>query len=71
MKNWSGLEKWNPSEILLPRSEEAIQQIVKTALDKKRKIRIIGSGHSFTKLCVTDDILISLDNYQGDRKSVV
>ena len=65
MKNWSGLEKWNPSEILLPRSEEAIQQIVKTELDKKRKIRIIGSGHSFTKLCVTDDILISLDNYQG------
>ena len=65
MKNWSGLEKWNPAEILFPESEEAVQQIVKSALDKKQKIRIIGSGHSFTKLCVTNDILISLDKYQG------
>ena len=65
MKNWSGLEKWNPAEILFPESEEAIQQIVKSALDKKQKVRIIGSGHSFTKLCVTNDILISLDKYQG------
>jgi len=65
MKNWSGLEKWSPSEILFPESEEAIQKIVKAALDKKQKIRIIGSGHSFTKLCVTNDILISLDKYQG------
>ncbi len=65
MKNWSGLEKWNPTEVLFPESEQAIQQIVKTALDKKQKIRTIGSGHSFTKLCVTNDILISLDKYQG------
>jgi FAD-linked oxidoreductase len=65
MKNWSGLENWNPAEILFPESEEAIQQIVKSALDKKQKIRIIGSGHSFTKLCVTNDILITLDKYQG------
>lgn len=65
MKNWSGLEKWNPAEILFPDSEEAIQKIVKFALDKKQKIRIIGSGHSFTKLCVTNEILISLDKYQG------
>ena len=41
MKNWSGLEKWNPSEILLPRSEEAIQQIVKTALDKSEKFELL------------------------------
>ena len=65
MKNWSGLENWNPAKILFPESEEAIQQIVKSALDKKQKIRIIGSGHSFTKLCVTNDILITLDKYQG------
>jgi FAD/FMN-containing dehydrogenase len=65
MKNWSGLEKWNPSEILFPESEEAIQKIVKSAVDKKQKIRIIGSGHSFTTLGVTTDILISLDKYQG------
>lgn len=65
MKNWSGLENWNPSQILYPESEEAIQKIIKIALDKKMKVRTIGSGHSFTRLCVTNDILISLDKYQG------
>lgn len=65
MKNWSGLEKWSPNEMLFPDSEEAIQKIVKRALDEKKKIRVIGSGHSFTKLCITDHILISLDKYQG------
>ncbi|MEZ5045068.1 MAG: D-arabinono-1,4-lactone oxidase [Saprospiraceae bacterium] len=65
MKNWSGVEKWTPAEVLYPTSEAAIQQIVKNALDRKKKIRIIGSGHSFTQLCVTDDVLISLDHFQG------
>ncbi len=65
MKNWAGNITWNPSEIAYPTSEEAIQQIVLKAANDRKKIRIIGTGHSFTPLCKTDDILISLDKFQG------
>lgn len=65
MKNWSRYLKWNPSELCYPESENEIIQIVHKATKQQKKIRIIGSGHSFTPLCKTDDFLISLDQYQG------
>ena len=65
MKNWAGNIKWNPSEVAYPTSEEEIQQIVLRAANDRKKIRVIGTGHSFTALCKTDNILISLDKFQG------
>lgn len=65
MKNWSGLLTWQPSEIYKPSTETQIVDIVTKAAKANKKVRIIGSGHSFTSLCVTDDILISLDEFQG------
>ena len=35
------------------------------AIRFNQKIRVIGSGHSFTSLCSTDEILVTLDNFQG------
>lgn len=65
MKNWSGNVQWNPSIIEKPSTEKEIQNIVLKAANDNKKIRVIGSGHSFTSLCSTNEILISLDNYQG------
>jgi len=65
MKNWAGNIVWDPSEVVYPDSEEAIQQVVVRALELKKKIRLIGTGHSFTAICATDGISISLDKYQG------
>ncbi len=65
MKNWAGNITWTPSEIAYPTSEAAIQQIVLKAANDRKKIRIIGTGHSFTALCQTEEILISLDKFQG------
>lgn len=65
MKNWSGYLSWNPSEILYPESETAIQEIVRNAIKSGKKVRVIGTKHSFTPLCVTDQILVCLDKYQG------
>jgi FAD-linked oxidoreductase len=64
-ENWSGYIQWQPKEVLYPRSKEDIIQIIQSVIEKKQKVRAVGSGHSCTKLCVTDDILVSLDNYQG------
>jgi FAD-linked oxidoreductase len=65
MKNWAGSLSFEPETILAPRSIDEIQQNVIGALEKKKNIRMIGSGHSWTGLFVTNDQLLHLDNYQG------
>lgn len=65
MQNWSGLLKWEPYKIFKPSSADEIKTIVTQAIHENKKVRVIGSGHSFTKLCPTDDYMISLDEYQG------
>ena len=65
MYNWGKNVQWQPSNFFEPSSEGEIQSIIQKAITDKKKIRIIGSGHSFTPLCATDDVSISLDNYQG------
>lgn len=65
MKNWSNYHQWTPAEIAFPSNEEEIQQLVRQAIEQGKKVRIIGSAHSFMPLWTTDQVLISLDNYQG------
>ncbi|GAB5551720.1 MAG: D-arabinono-1,4-lactone oxidase [Saprospiraceae bacterium] len=65
MQNWSKYIKWQPKAIYFPETEVAIQQLIQDAIAQNRKVRIIGSGHSFNPLWVNQDTLISLDNYQG------
>jgi FAD-linked oxidoreductase len=67
-KNWSESVVFNPTAILYPSSEEEIVAIVKLANQKKQKIRVVGSGHSFTPLVETNSVLISLDNLKGAIK---
>ncbi|MEM9935777.1 MAG: D-arabinono-1,4-lactone oxidase [Bacteroidota bacterium] len=65
MKNWAKNIVWAPSEIAYPTSEAEIQQLVQRAANDRQNIRVIGSGHSFTPVCYTEDMLINLDNFQG------
>lgn len=65
MQNWSGHLKWQPAKVCYPKSTEEVQQIVIQGAERRCKVRMIGSGHSFSKLCVTDDFLVSLDEFQG------
>lgn len=65
MNNWSGHLVWSPDKTAHPSSEEEIRELVLHALENGKNIRTIGAGHSFTSLCETDDILVSLDHYQG------
>jgi FAD-linked oxidoreductase len=65
MKNWSQHIEWQPQAIYFPDNEWAIQQLILEAAAAERKVRIIGSAHSFNPLWVNEDILISLDEHQG------
>ena len=65
MQNWSRRFQWQAREVLYLQTEEEIQQIVQRAAGNRQTIRMIGTGHSFNPLWVTEDILLSLDKYQG------
>lgn len=63
--NWAENIVFNPSEILKPSTEEEISEIVSKANNEGKKIRVVGSAHSWTGLFETNQILLSLDNMQG------
>ncbi len=65
MKNWSENIEWSPKEVAKPSSEAELQALIQAAVQGGRQVRIIGTGHSFEPLSVTDDLLINLDNWQG------
>lgn len=62
--NWSQNVICTPKAWLYPKSIEEIQQIIIDNIGIN-KIRVVGSGHSFTPLVACNDIIVSLDNYQG------
>jgi FAD-linked oxidoreductase len=64
-RNWSGSVQFKAQELHYPESEEEICQILKIAGRESRKVRVVGSGHSFTPLVQTSGYLISLDKYSG------
>ncbi|ANQ51768.1 FAD-binding protein [Flammeovirga sp. MY04] len=63
--NWAGNVEFNPIQVVFPSTETEIQKIVLKAANQRSTIRVIGTGHSFSALCQTNQILMSLDNYQG------
>jgi FAD/FMN-containing dehydrogenase len=63
--NWSGLVKCSPREMLAPATEDDVVAIVRRAAVEGQAVRVAGSGHSFTSLCASDDVLISLDRLAG------
>jgi len=56
-QNWAGNIRFTPNEIARPTSTEEVVDLVKTG----RKIRCIGTGHSWSELALTDDILMATD----------
>ncbi|GCE45635.1 sugar-1,4-lactone oxidase-like protein/FAD-linked oxidoreductase [Thermosporothrix hazakensis] len=63
--NWSGSVRCSPKQVLRPESISQLVQMVKEHAAEGRCMRVVGTGHSFTPLVQTDDILISLDGLQG------
>lgn len=65
MKNWAGNVDLQSNQIVYPSTESEIQQAIINAANQRQQVRVIGTGHSFSALCQTKDVLLSLDKYQG------
>jgi FAD-linked oxidoreductase len=63
--NWSGSVRAMPREVARPGSIEELALLVGNHGRAGRRMRVVGSGHSFTPLVQTDDVLIALDGLQG------
>jgi len=64
-KNWSEIVQFTPSEIQYPTSEAEVIALVERCRTDGERIRVVGSGHSFTRLIETEDVLVSLDKLTG------
>ncbi|CAH0118143.1 L-gulono-1,4-lactone dehydrogenase [Paenibacillus sp. CECT 9249] len=64
-QNWSGSVSSTPSGVAYPRSVEEVVSLVKQCAAKGTRLRVVGSGHSFTGLVQTDELMVSLDLLQG------
>jgi FAD-linked oxidoreductase len=65
IENWAGNQQWWPEKLLFPSSESELKDQVFAAIKKGKGIRIIGAAHSFTSLCNSEQVNISLDKLQG------
>jgi D-arabinono-1,4-lactone oxidase/FAD binding domain len=59
--NWARRFRYRPKKFVRPTTEAQIVELVKSS----GSLRVFGSGHSFNAGVVSDEILVSLDDYSG------
>ncbi len=62
-KNWAGNQKCDPAEVAHPSTDAELAAVVKGAAARGRRVKVVGSGHSFTACALTDGVQIVLDRY--------
>ena len=60
-RNWARRFRYTPPRFCQPTTEDEIIELV----EKAKSVRVFGSGHSFNRGIVTDEVLVSLDRYCG------
>ena len=63
--NWSGIQTSTPKQIFVPKTE---QELAERLASTSGKIRPVGSGHSFTALVPTEDVIVDLARMNGIRE---
>jgi FAD-linked oxidoreductase len=59
-KNWAGNQRSRPTTIEKPASESEVCAVIKRAVGNKQRVKVVGSGHSFTGIAVPDEVMIDL-----------
>src|SRR5437868_3355019 len=63
--NWAGDQRCRPAKLTRPRSREELAEAVAAAAAAGRKIRVAGSGHSFTETALTDGVMLRVEELGG------
>ena len=59
-RNWGGNQQAVAVDVLTPASVDEVSAAVKTASESGRRVKAVGSGHSFTSIAVADDQRLQL-----------
>jgi FAD-linked oxidoreductase len=62
-QNWAGNQAMSPGHVVHPASTDEIVRVVRSAAAAGRRVKAIGSGHSFTSIGLTDGVLLHLDRF--------
>ncbi|MED1606603.1 D-arabinono-1,4-lactone oxidase [Cytobacillus kochii] len=65
IRNWAENVQFNAEQLFFPQSIEDVIKVINNARKEKKKIRVVGSGHSFTNLIQTEEWFVSLDRLSG------
>lgn len=60
-KNWAGIYSCKPQLYFQPTSVEEVISVIKNARSLGRTIVVVGSGHSPSNMCITNEWLMNLD----------
>jgi FAD/FMN-containing dehydrogenase len=58
--NWAGNQKSRPVIIEKPSTDAEVVSVIKRAVSNKQRVKVVGSGHSFTGISVPDEVMIDL-----------
>jgi L-gulonolactone oxidase len=71
--NWAGDQSCRPARIVRPGSREELVTAVGAAAAASERVRVAGSGHSFTEAALTEGTMVRLEGFSGvedaDRES--
>jgi len=63
--NWAGDQRCRPARIVRPESREELAETVAAATAAGEKVRVAGSGHSFTETALTDGLMLRVEALSG------
>ncbi|NGO80341.1 FAD-binding protein [Streptomyces sp. YC504] len=66
-RNWAGNVTARPAQEVSPASVEELAAAVRQAAEEGRRVKPVGTGHSFTSAAATDGLLIRPDLLTGIR----
>jgi L-gulono-1,4-lactone dehydrogenase len=59
-RNWAGNQTMTPALVERPASTQQVAEAVRRATASGRRVKAVGSGHSFTGIALTDGVLLDL-----------
>ena len=62
--NWANDQFCSPSAIVRPTSEAELADLVAQSAQRGKRVRAVGSGHSFTDCACTDGVMIDMTGLQ-------
>lgn len=64
-RNWGRTVACAPARVVSPRTEDALAELVREAVQRGGRVKVVGSGHSWTDIACTDDVHVHLGEMEG------